>query len=294
MQTLADIGEDALIRKLTKAMHHGADVIVGPGDDCAIVRAPKGGRRLVLKTDTVVEGVHFTAETPAKLVGRKAMARVISDFAAMAATPKHALVTLIAPGRTPVARVTGLYAGMKALARDFGVVIVGGETSSGSQLSLTISMTGEAGRRRQVLRSGGKAGDKLYVTGRLGGSIKSRHLRFVPRIAEAHWLAEHFSIHAMMDLSDGLAKDLPRMAAASGMGFRVEMAALPRNPGCDALAAWADGEDYELLFAAPARVHQRLSTEWRRRFPKLKLTCIGELTRKGQSTAAEGGWEHFR
>ena len=100
MQTLADIGEDALIRRLVDGLKLDASVIAGPGDDCAVVMPPKQGERLLLKTDTVVEGVHFTADTAPRLIGRKAMARVISDFAAMAATPRHAMITLIAPAQT--------------------------------------------------------------------------------------------------------------------------------------------------------------------------------------------------
>jgi thiamine-monophosphate kinase len=112
MKTLADIGEDELIHRLVAGLKLDRSVIVGPGDDCAVVKAPaKAGERLLLKTDTVVEGVHFTTETPPKLIGRKAMARVISDFAAMAGTPCHALVTLIAPPQTPVKRVLAVYAG---------------------------------------------------------------------------------------------------------------------------------------------------------------------------------------
>jgi thiamine-monophosphate kinase len=145
MQTLADIGEDELIRRLVRGLKLDASVIAGPGDDCAVV---KGSREaLLLKTDTVVEGVHFTAETRPRLIGRKAMARVISDFAAMAATPRHALITLIAPPETPVKRVLEVYAGLRQMAESFGVNIVGGETSRGSQLIITVSMT-EAGPKR--------------------------------------------------------------------------------------------------------------------------------------------------
>lgn len=113
MKTLADIGEDSLVRRITALLHADESVLLGPGDDCAVVRGPALGEDLVLKTDTIVEGVHFTSDTPARLVGRKAVARVISDFAAMAAIPRHALVTLIAPASTPVKRVLDLYQGLE-------------------------------------------------------------------------------------------------------------------------------------------------------------------------------------
>jgi len=295
MQTLADIGEDALIRRLVAGLPQDRSVIAGPGDDCAVVRAPQQGEHLLLKTDTVVEGVHFTAETPPRLIGRKAMARVVSDFAAMAATPRHALVTLIAPPQTPVKRVLGVYAGLRALAAEFGVSIVGGETSRGDQLILTVSLTGTAMSGGWIARSRAKAGDMLLVTGRLGGSLRGRHLRFQPRVAEAHWIAKHLPVHAMMDISDGLAKDLTRLAASCGLGFQVDMDELPRTRGCTVEQAWGDGEDYELLLAVSPKLPVRSFVEWQRAFPKVELTAIGRLVApKDTQAAATGGWEHFR
>lgn len=293
METLADIGEDELIRRLVRGLKHDASVIAGPGDDCAVV---KGSREpLVLKTDTVVEGVHFTAETPPRLIGRKAMARVISDFAAMAATPRHALITLIAPPQTAVKRVIDVYAGLRTMAEAFGVNIVGGETSKGNQLIITISLTGTAPNQRWISRSQAKAGDGLYVTGRLGGSIKGKHLRFQPRMPEAHWMAKNLPVHAMMDLSDGLAQDLPRLAAACGLGFQVDFSALPRTAGCTTEQAWGDGEDYELLLALSQKTTVKQLAAWKLAFPKLKLTRIGELVKKENAPIAPaGGWQHFR
>ncbi|TDU62558.1 thiamine-monophosphate kinase [Prosthecobacter fusiformis] len=293
METLADIGEDELIRRLVRGLKQDASVIAGPGDDCAVV---KGSRDLLLlKTDTVVEGVHFTPDTPGRLVGRKAMARVISDFAAMAATPRHALITLIAPPQTAVKRVLEVYAGLRAMAESFGVNIVGGETSTGSQLILTVSMTGTAPNQKWVSRNRARAGDALYVTGRLGGSIRGRHLRFHPRMQEAHWISRHLPVHAMMDISDGLAKDLPRLAAASGLGFSVDLPSLPRSPGCTPEQAWGDGEDYELLLAISARTPRKQLAAWHTAFPKLPLTRIGTLVEKHAAPlATPGGWEHFR
>ena len=295
MQTLADIGEDALIRRLVAGLEFDASVIAGPGDDCAVVRAPARGEHLLLKTDTVVEGVHFTAQTPPRLIGRKAMARVVSDFAAMAAVPRHALVTLIAPPHTPVQRVLAVYRGLREQARACGVQVVGGETSSGGQLILTVSLSGTAPAKAWIGRHRARAGDLLWVTGRLGGSIRGKHLRFDPRLAEARWLVRQVPVHAMMDLSDGLAKDLPRLAAACGLDYRVDKALLPRSRGCSLEQAWGDGEDYELLFATPARGRARLAAAWRQAFPKLPLTCIGTLGPAGRKRVAEtGGWEHFR
>ena len=294
MQTLADIGEDALIRRLVAGLKLDSSVIAGPGDDCAVVRTPRAGEHLLLKTDVVVEGVHFTAETPPHLIGRKALARVISDFAAMAGMPKHALITLLAPPQTPVKRVLGIYAGLRRLAEEFGVNIVGGETSRADQLSLNVSLSGTVRANAAIGREGGRAGDKILVTGRLGGSIRGKHLRFLPRLAEAHWLARRFPIHAMMDISDGLGKDLPRLAAASGRGFAVEMEKLPRTRGCTVKQAWSDGEDYELLLAVAPEVESRLLRAWGKAFPKLELTSIGNLTEGRSRNSPRGGWDPFR
>jgi thiamine-monophosphate kinase len=292
METLADIGENELIRLIIKDLKMDTSVLLGPGDDCAVVKGSQ--ENLLLKTDTVVEGVHFTPETPAKLIGRKAMARVISDFAAMAATPRHALITLIAPPQTPVQRVLEIYTGLRHMADAHGVNIVGGETSSGSQLIITVSMTGTASAKKWISRSAAKVGDGLYVTGRLGGTIRGKHLRFEPRMKEAHWIAQNLPVRAMMDLSDGLAKDLPRLATACGLGFELEEKAIPKNPGCTLAQALGDGEDYELLLALSPTVTRAQLETWKSAFPKLKLTRIGTLV-EARSTASSiaGGWEHF-
>ncbi|MFM2177146.1 MAG: hypothetical protein RL015_1244 [Verrucomicrobiota bacterium] len=297
MKTLADIGEDELIHRLVAGLKLDRSVIIGPGDDCAVVKAPaKAGERLLLKTDTVVEGVHFTTETPPKLIGRKAMARVISDFAAMAGTPCHALVTLIAPPQTPVKRVLAVYAGLREMAEAHGVNIVGGETSRGEQLILTVSLTGTVGEKSWIARSTAKAGDLLLVTGQLGGSIKGKHLRFEPRVAEARWLTENLPVRAMMDLSDGLAKDLPRLADASGLGFELWAPDIPITPGCTLEQALGDGEDYELLLAVSPKMKASMMHQWHCFSPKVPLTVIGQLLPlDGKSTnKLKGGWEHFR
>lgn len=295
MQTLADIGEDALIRRLVAGLKLDASVIAGPGDDCAVVLPPARGEHLLLKTDTVVEGVHFTTETPPRLIGRKAMARVISDFAAMASTPHHALITLIAPPTTPVKRVVEVYAGLRAMAELHGVNIVGGETSRGDQLIITVSMTGSAPAKRWLARSKAQAGDTLWVTGQLGGSIHGKHLRFNPRLAEAHWLAKNLPVTAMMDLSDGLAKDLPRLAGSCGLGYKISAADVPKNRGCTIEQALGDGEDYELLLALASEAPANFISAWKQAFPNLKLSCIGQLVADmNEAGLTQGGWEHFR
>ena len=294
--TIAQTGEDALVRVLTQNLPLGADVIAGAGDDCAMVKPLGKGWLQLLKTDCVVEGVHFLRDTPPGKVGWKAMARTISDIAAMGGTPQHALVTLLVPPDRKLSEIKKLYAGLKKCALRFGVSIVGGETSQAPLLAIVVSLTGKVKSANCVRRDGATAGDQIFITGWLGGSRRGHHLNFKPRIAEAQWLVENFKPRAMMDLSDGLAKDLPRMAAASGVAFVIEEESLPRNKGCTAEQAWSDGEDYELLFAMPARTAERLESQWRKYFSKVSLTRIGCFVKRGGGRTPSfkrGGWEHF-
>jgi thiamine-monophosphate kinase len=211
-------------------------------------------------------------------VGWKAMARTLSDFAAMAGLPQFALVTLVVSADCETRWVKEIYRGLHRAADRFAVAIVGGETSrTDGPAMVSVAVVGTVEEDRWVSRAGGKVGDALFVTGKLGGSIDGKHLNFTPRIAEARWLSANFSIHAMMDLSDGLGADLPRLAAASGVGFAIEEKALPRKRGCSVDAAINDGEDYELLFAIAPNDASSLQAKWRRKFSGLALTRIGVL-----------------
>ena len=290
---LRDLGEDALIARILKDFPGGGSLSVGPGDDCAAVDPGQGPLRL-LKTDAIVEGIHFLPDADAEKVGWKAMARVLSDFAAMGGKPEHLLVTVAVDADRPVAWMDGLYRGIRKCLAKHGGLLAGGETSRLPQGAL-ISVAGEGSveRKHLVLRSGGKPGDLVLVTGRLGGSLRGKHLSFTPRLAEAAWLVEHLRPTAMMDLSDGLAKDLPRLAAASGCGFEIADK-LPANPGCTREQALGDGEDYELLLTVPEKRWKAAATAWKQAFPKLPLSVIGRLTEPGKGTELTGGWDHFR
>ena len=292
---LRELGEARLIAKLLPRGRLKSDVIVGPGDDCAIVKLPRGGKLVLLKTDCVVEDVHFTNSTRPADVGWKAMARPLSDFAAMSGVPRFALITIILSPDVSVAWITAVYRGLRKAAASFGVAIVGGETSSTlGPATIVVAVAGEVESRRRVLRGGGKAGDQLFVTGTLGGSNRGRHLRFQPRIPESRWLTDHFAIHAMMDLSDGLGADLPRLAGASDVGYELNANAIPRNRGCSVEQAMGEGEDYELLFAISPSDADKLQRVWRKRW-KLKLTRIGALTARRRAQAIAGsGYDHFQ
>ena len=282
---LSALGEDAVVAAITRALPLASDVRRGAGDDCAVI----GGRRdrwwRLLKTDCVVEGVHFLPQEKPARIGWKALCRAVSDVAAMGGLPRHAMITIALHPQTEIAWLRGLYAGLRRAARRFGVSIVGGETSrSPGPAFISVALTGEVERSRCVTRSGGKPGDLLYVTGRLGGSLAGRHLDFIPRVREARWLVERFRIHAMMDLSDGLAADLPRLARASKCGFGIHEEKIPRHRGCTVAQALGDGEDFELLFAVAPRDALRLDAAWRKAFPRLPLTRIGALTRDADTS----------
>ena len=287
---LGALGEDRLLNQILLDHAHGrvGKVFAGLADDCAILETPRTKRYLVLKTDCVVEGVHFKHRTNASDLGWKAMMRPLSDFAASSAVPQFALITLIVPQQTRVAWVQGLYRGLRQAANRFKVSVVGGETSNTQgPIAISVTVIGFVEKSRATSRRGGKSGDDLFVTGRLGGALKRKHLKFVARVAESRWLTQNFSIHAMMDLSDGLGADLPRLARTSMLEFDVELEKLPVASGATIDNAISEGEDYELLFAISPRETTRLEREWRRQFPKLQLTRIGSLNRKSPVTDAK-------
>jgi thiamine-monophosphate kinase len=283
------MNELELIARLTDGLPVNPAVVAGAGDDCAVLDLGAPDHLILFKTDAVVEGIHFARSTPPEKIGRKALARCLSDVAAMAGTPTAALVTLALPDTFEAEFIGRIYEGLKALAREQGVAIAGGETTTNPErILISISMLGTVPRGKQILRSGAKAGDAIFVTGELGGSLAEKHLDFQPRLAEARWLAEHFSIHAMIDLSDGLAGDLRHLLRA-GVGAELLKNAIPisraaklrakRSPSAKPAlaAALTDGEDFELLFTLASKDAVRLVDEWKPQFPNLKLSCIGKI-----------------
>ena len=290
------MNEFDLIAKLTKSLPTNQNVVTGVGDDCAVLDLGVPDKLILFKTDAVVEGVHFTKGTPPEKIGRKALARCLSDIAAMAGSPVAALVTLGLPA--PPKRSEGgpepfkpefvakIYDGLNALAGKTGVAIVGGETTANpGGIFISIALLGTVTRGKQILRSGAKTGDAIFVTGELGGSLVGKHLEFEPRLEEARWLAEHFAIHAMIDLSDGLAGDLRHILKAGGGGAELLKGAIPISRAAKLqpqkklpfAAALTDGEDFELLFTIASRDAVKLIDAWKMKFPKLKLSCIGKI-----------------
>ena len=310
---IKDIGEFGLIEEIKKRVFMGAETVVGIGDDAAVLTSPREGMYLLLTTDMLIEGTHFdlSRATPYQ-VGWKALGCGLSDIAAMGGLPMAAVVSLGAKGDMGVDFCRELYRGINDLASRFGCGIVGGDTVRSSQeLVISVALIGAVERERVALRSGARAGDGLWVTGRLGGSLKGKHLSFIPRIKEARFLVERFPVRAMMDLSDGLGSDLFRMAHASRVGFTVEASSIPVDR--DALAgvdeesalrhAIYDGEDFELLFVLPPPCgRDTFADEFRACF-ECGATRIGEVadgargivlvTPRGEKILEEGGFRHF-
>lgn len=296
------IGEVGLIKRVSSKIARDASVIVGIGDDAAVLRAPRH-RRLLFASDMLVEGVHFSRRTvKAGSIGWKALACNVSDIAAMGGVPHWAVVSLGLPRQTPVSFVDGLYAGLNRCAAKYHLSLVGGDMARAPKVVVDVAIVGSAKPEEVVLRSGAKSGDLLFVTGRLGGSLKSgRHARFSPRLFEAQKLLQCFKPRAMMDLSDGLAKDLWQMSRASRMILRVDAALIPVAAAAKSVtAALMNGEDFELLFAvAPkdaARVPKKIGACPVTRIGKALKPGIGvEMqTKKGKiAKLYPKGFRHF-
>lgn len=307
------MNEFELIARLTRSLPANETVVAGAGDDCAVLDLGVLDKLILFKTDAVVEGIHFTRETPPEKIGRKALARCLSDIAAMAGTPTAALVTIALPRDFDAEFIAKVYAGLNALAEKFQVAIVGGETTTNPErILISVSLLGVVARGKQVLRSGARVGDAIFVTGELGGALAGKHLEFEPRLAEARWLAEHFHIHAMLDVSDGLAGDLRHILKAGPVGAEILKSALPvsraaklqaRGHKPAALAALMDGEDFELLFTVASKEAVKVLDAWKKKFPHLKLSCIGKIVAgegivlrdKTRTHKFEAhGYEHFQ
>jgi thiamine-monophosphate kinase len=309
------VNEFELISRLVRSLPANKAVVVGAGDDCAILDFSLPDRLLLFKTDAVVEGIHFAAGTAPERIGHKALGRCLSDIAAMAGTPSAALITLALPNGFDPKFVEAVYGGMNTLARRHDVAIVGGETTANPErLLLSVALLGWVPRGKGVLRSGAEVGDALFVTGELGGSLAGKHLDFEPRLAEARWLPQHFSIHAMIDLSDGLAGDLRHVLKASRVGAELLAAAIPISREAKRagkaesstrpplLAALSDGEDFELLFTVASRDAVPLLDAWKPQFPDVRLSCIGKITagdtitirdKEGVRPLTAHGYVHF-
>jgi thiamine-monophosphate kinase len=305
-RTVSDIGEHALISRITARLATPSWVLVGPGDDAAVIR-PERGALDVLTTDAQVEGIHFDPRfVPPDAIGHRALAVNISDLAAMGAAPRAALLSLVLPDQLEVAVVDGIVDGLLRVAERHRVAIIGGNITRSPRLGseqapgplmIDVTAIGSVKPRRILTRSGARPGDEVFVTGTIGGaavglqslrtransndpndSNEQKYLRPEPRVRAGLLLGRNRAASACIDLSDGLADGLGQIAAASGVGIIVDETAIPladgvsefyESRGTDPLcAALAGGDDYELLFTArPA---------WRGRL-KAVLSQAGDL-----------------
>lgn len=284
-----------------------AAVPVGPGDDMAVVMC--GSEELLITTDQALDGVHFSlARCGPEAAGRKAMARSLSDVAAMAAIPFGAVAAVALPKGFQQSDAEAMYRGLRSISEPFECPIVGGDVAVWDKpLAISVTIFARPTGPGPVLRSGAKPGDAICVTGSFGGAWASqRHLEFTPRIGEARRLGERCELHAMIDVSDGLAADLGHLARASGVGAEILAANVPIHPDVDARdeagrlrAALGDGEDYELLFALPAEQAEQLVRDQPLTVPIRRIGTVisGEALRligpdgRGEPLQVPG-WEH--
>ena len=290
MKTLQQMGEHAAIAALTANLK-------AVGDDCAVLPLD-ANFDLVLTTDPLISGVHFTPDTDPEAIGWKAAARVLSDFAAMGADPQYLLINLVAPPEQDFQTLEKIYAGVSKVRKLFDVDLVGGDLAQGPTLELHVFGVGRVPKGTALLRSGARPGDILYVTGPLGNSFESgKHLNFMPRVKEGRLLRESGIVTSMMDISDGLATDLRHILKASKVGADLDSAKVPMFGTLE--QALYDGEDFELLFTAPPDAvfpdlgkEKQAAMQW--------LSRIGKITDQSGVLTLDGAvlnrkaFEHFR
>jgi thiamine-monophosphate kinase len=323
-------GEDQLVQRIAKALasKSRARLALGIGDDAALL-VPRAGCATVLTCDWFLEGSHFLRDKhPPDSIGWKCLARAVSDVAAMGAEPTHFLLSLAVPGTLTGPWLDRFLRGLARAARRFDCQLAGGDTTRSDKILINVTVVGEVRSGRAVLRSGAKPGDLIYVTGRLGeaefglrsfrrgrnashrNSLSVRkHLYPEPRLAIGRWVAAKRIATSMMDLSDGLSSDLPRLCAASRVGARIVADRLPKAKtpvekhlkDLDLIElALNGGDDYELLFTVRPSQARRLPPAFR----GIPLSCIGEITRERrvllvwpggrEETLSARGWDPFR
>jgi thiamine-monophosphate kinase len=298
--SVASVGEAALIRLIRGWIGAASPKPpAGIGDDCAVI-APARGREL-LTVDPLIHGIHFDRRVAARAAGAKLFKRNLSDIAAMGGRPRAAVVALALDGRVSLVWLAEFYRGMARESRRHSVPIVGGDVARlAGGFVATLALCGEA-RGRILTRAGSRPGDWIYVTGALGRSLATgHHYLFEPRLAEGAWLARRDEVRAMMDVSDGLAKDLGSLTPRGGAPA-IFGALLPRRGGASLREALCGGEDYELVFSVDSGARRpSLEKSWRRAFPGTRLTCIGRFVRLGavpKDAVRLGdyhGYEHHR
>ena len=272
------LGEFALIDLIKKMAGSPRGVVKGIGDDCAVL--PFGRSQFLLLTcDMLAEGVDFTHRDKPYWIGRKSLGVCLSDIAACGGVPRYALVSLGIPAQAQLNLVKELYRGIIFAARKFKVSVVGGDISRADKLVINVCLAGLVKRKNLVLRSGAKKGDIIFVSGRLGGSIYAKHLRFTPRVKEANYLVNNFKLNSMIDISDGLIQDLGHILKESNQGAVVFEELIPLSADAHKpQEALYMGEDFELLFTLPLDEARRLQKKSVKGL--VKFSPIGEIVDK--------------
>ncbi len=296
---ISGLGEFGLIQRFSKRIRLDHSVIKGVGDDCAVIDYTKD-KFALFSCDMIVEGVDFTRDDSFELVGRKALAISLSDIAACGGVAGYAVISLGLPKNTDIKLFDKMINGLLKLAREFGVNIVGGDMSVSEKIILNSSVIGYVDKKSLVLRSGAKPKDIIFVSGSLGGSIRGKHLNFVPRLREAQYLARHYKINSMIDVSDGLLQDLGHILSSSNVGAMLYSNLIPIAKDARGLdEALHMGEDFELLFSVSSEQAKKIVRD--RRF---KFSPIGEIVdqsygiklfnQKGRKMPmSKSGFRHF-
>jgi thiamine-monophosphate kinase len=280
--------EFGYINWLRKHLKYGKEILVGSGDDCAVIKLPDNNL-LYATTDTIVEGIDFK-RAPPEQIGYKSVAISISDLAAMGINYSriYALISASLPKNLARPSFTHrLFKGMHSICRKFGVQIIGGDISSTKGvITITSTLLGVS-KSKPIKRSGACVGDAILVTGKLGGSILGKHLSFTPRLKEAGLLSSHYKITSMIDVSDGLLGDLNHILEVSKVGAMLDELSIPvsqdacRLKGNPLQHALTDGDDFELLFTAPLDEAIRIIKERNHRFRRLtQISIIGIIQKE--------------
>ena len=299
-KSVSSLGEERLIVLIRRWLGSvSPKAPFGIGDDCAVLPARSGPR--LITVDPVIYRRHFDDSVPPRDVGAKLLKRNLSDLAAMGGRPNTAVLALTLDRRVNIAWLEQFYRGLAACARRYDVSVVGGDVAQADGiLAASLTLLGEPTGPRIVTRAGAQRGDWIYVTGQLGRSRSSRHhYRFTPRLPEGAWLARQANVRAMMDVSDGLAKDLRALTPRQSQAALIP-GAIPRRSGASIANALGDGEDYELVFALSRSAdHTLFERRWHRAFPRTRLSCIGHFSPVGKLPAGTvdlrrfHGYEHL-
>ena len=288
-RTIKELGESGIINIFKrKTRRIDRTVKKGIGDDCAVLEYSKD-KYMLFASDMLIEGRHFiikpkknSKRLPATSyqIGHKALAVNISDVAAMGGEPKYAVVSLGLPARLTADFLTGLARGMSDISKRFRVSVVGGDTNRSDKLVIDVAIIGFVEKEKLVKRDGAKEGDAILVSGRLGGSQRSRHLTFIPCVKESRYLVGDFKVNSMIDISDGLAIDLHRLLDESGKGADICGESIPMSRGAAGIdSALNEGEDFQLLFTMTQKEAKRLDAQ-KSKHAEFKFTRIGKVLKK--------------